>query len=97
MLKRLLLKKRYVVTFGILIAIFPLFCLALFIKFSIINDLQQNAIRQRETFAVAAAQILTERLEGEIVYGNAFVSRYPLQQAVATHSRPAMPCASPAF
>ena len=82
MIERLLEKKRNIFVIGILSATIPLVCLALFIKFSFIRELERTSVQQRETFAVAATQILEERLEAEIQLGEAFVGRRPLQQAV---------------
>jgi PAS domain S-box-containing protein len=82
MIDLLLQKKRYIVVIGILIATIPLICLFLFIKFNFIRDLERTSIQQRETYAVAATQILNKRIEAEVEFGNAFTSRQSLQQAL---------------
>jgi signal transduction histidine kinase len=83
-------KKRFIVFVGILIATIPLVCLVFFIKFSFVRDLEHTSIQQRETFAVAATQILEERLENEIEFGNTFANRQTLQQAVVSGNQAEM-------
>ena len=78
------------VAIGILIATIPLACLVVFIKFSFIRDVEKTSIQQRETYAVAATQILEERLEAEVEFGNAFASRRALQQAVVNSNQSEM-------
>ncbi len=90
MLDRLCLKKRYIMTIGIVIATAPLICLVMFIEFRFMHDLEQTAISQRETYAVAATQILNERLEAEIAFGKSFITRQSLQQAITAGNRAAI-------
>ena len=84
MFDQYLIKRRFAISIGILIATVPLICLILFVKLSLISDLESTSIQQRETFAVAAAQILEDRLRAEIAFGNAFLSRRSLRKALST-------------
>ena len=88
MFGRFLVERRFAISIGILVATVPLICLVLFVKFSLINDLERTSIQQRETYAVAAAQILEDRLRAEIAFGNAVVSRRSLRKAVSTINQP---------
>ena len=84
MLNRILTKRRYILPIGVLVATIPLICFVLFIKFSMIADLERNSIQQRETYAVTASQILQNRLDAEIDFGKSITSRRSLQKAVAS-------------
>lgn len=86
MFSRYLVKRRLAIAIGILVATVPLICLVIFVKFSLINDLERASIQQRETFVVAAAQILEDRLKGETAFGNAFASRRSLRNAITTNN-----------
>jgi len=88
MFSRYLVQRRFSIAMGILVATVPLICLVLFVKFSLINDLERTSIQQRETFAVAAAQILEDRLKAEIAFGNSFASRRSLRNAITTNNIP---------
>lgn len=90
MINRLLQKKRNIVVIGIIVATIPLVCLVFFIKFSFISDLERTSIQHREAFAVAATQILEDRLKAEIAFGNAFVARRSLQNAIISSNQPEM-------
>lgn len=84
MLNQIPTNRLRIIVFGILAATIPLICFVLYIKFIMIGDLEKNSIMRRESFAVTASEILQNRLDAEIDFGNSIASRRSLQKAVTS-------------
>ncbi|GEM_PF-1103659 len=78
-----LLKTRWsIILVGTFVVTAPLLGLAIFVYVTITHELTRLSSEQQQAFAYTAANILDEKLRGEIAFGNSYASRFTLIQAI---------------
>jgi len=71
-----------IILIGTFVVTAPLLGLALFVYVTFTNELTRLSSEQQQAFAYTAANILDEKLRGEIAFGNSYASRFTLIKAI---------------
>jgi len=83
-------KRRRIIMAGVLMAVIPVLGLALFIYASLVDHLIGQSNEKRQIIAIGVAAILDNRLDNEIILGQAYAARPLLAAAVTQGDRDEM-------